>query len=396
MKKGLALILILAMFCTMFLMIGCAGEEAPAAGGTETPAADGNGTAPPATTPEQGVQAGTEAAVNPDAEGEITQEMLDNSLPCQYVPEKIAAGMDVVVGWSLNNLNGVGAAVDARLKEELPKMGLSYVIATDEGDTAAQINNIENFITMGCAAIMIHTTDIALLEEVVGKAEEAGCACILYGDVPKYYMSAYTSTDLAALGYGAGLIVRSWIDMTYPDAGEGEIEVAFHGFYVVMPTVIVSDMVKQAILDDPRCTIVYEEENVSGIDAGYTFAERAMSAFPNVKVFAGYNLLASYGMNNYIMGLPNVDPSKYCVVGTTYDADIEGFIANTEAGNGCWVGTTAGDPDPAWGHLECLRAVLFENQERPVVRMQEVKMFGIEGIEIADYMDQYYYGVHDV
>lgn len=379
MKKLLAISLALTLLFSLAVLSGCDTSDDPASGEQTN----------------QGTNPTTTAAGVTDPGEEITEDMLKASKPCEYVPEKIAAKMEVLIGYSLQNFNGIGGAVDARLKEELPAMGLSYTVATDEGDPSIQISNIENFITMGVAAVLIQTTDITLLEEVVGKAEEAGTSCILYGDIPQYYMSAYTSTDIAALGYGAGLIVRAWIDQTYPDAGEGEIKVAAHGFYNVTPTALISDMIISAIEDDSRCQIIYTEENVSGIDAGYDFAEKAYTVDSEVRVLVGYNLLASFGCNNYVMSLPDVDIEQWCVVGTMYDVSVEDFIESTVNGEGVFIGTVAGSTDPAWGHLECIRAVLFGDEERPVVRMQEIQCFGVPGIALTGYLDEYYYGVYN-
>ena len=326
---------------------------------------------------------------------EITPEMLKNSLPKEYVPEKIAAGEEVVIGYSLNNFNGIGGAVNARLEEELPKMGLTLSVALDEGNSTTQIQNIENFITMKTALILIQTTDISLLQDIIEEAESAGICCVLYGDVPKFEMSAYTSTDLEAMGYAAGLLVRQWIYINHPDAGEGEIKTAVHGFYQVMPTTIVSDMILKAIEDDPRCDIVYTEDNVSGIESGFTFAENAYTVDSDVRVFVGYNLLGSYGCDQFVMSIPDVDPSEFCVVGTMYDSDVEKVIALQKEGESAWIGTVAGETDPAWGHLECIKQLLFEGVEGPIGLMQEIRTFGAEGYDVSEYLQEYYYNTSE-
>ncbi len=325
----------------------------------------------------------------------VTTEMLKNSLPSEYVPEKIEAGEEVIIGYSLNNFNGIGGAVNARLEEELPKMGLSLSVALDEGNSTTQIQNIENFITMGTALILIQTTDVSLLQDVIEEAESKGTLCVLYGDVPKFEMAAYTSTDLEAMGYAAGLIVRQWIDINHPDAGEGEIKTAVHGFYQVMPTTIVSDMILQAIKDDPRCDIVYTEDNVSGIESGFTFAENAYTIDSNVRVFVGYNLLGSYGCDQFVMSIPDVDPSEFCVVGTMYDSDVEKVIELHKEGKSAWIGTVSGNTDPAWGHLECIKQLLFEGVEGPIGLMQEIQTYGAEGYNAGEYLQEYYYSASE-
>lgn len=377
MKKVLSLVLALAMLLALASLASCGNDE-------NSSATD------PATTP---VSEAPKSSAPAEDSGELTAEVLQASKPNEYVPEKIEAGMEVVIGFSLNNFEGVGKVVEARLLEEFPAMGLTLTTAVDGNDTALQISNIENFITMGCAAVLIHTPDVTLLEGVVSKAEEEGTSCILYGDIPQFYMSAYTSTDLAALGYSVGLLAREWITQTYPDAGDGSIKVAVHGSYLATPTVIMSDNVMQSISDDPRCVIVYSDFGVSGLDAGYTFAQQALTTDSEVKVFAGFNLQAAFGINNYIMSLPNVNPEEYCSVSATYDVSAVDFLAAAEKGEGVFRGTTAGSTDPAWGHLECIKAVLFNNVERPVVRMQEIQAFS-NGLEVSDLMNQYYYGVY--
>ena len=376
MKKIATVFLVLALLFAVLILPSCSenSSPSPAAGEDQAPGTsepDASGTSDP---------------------GTVTPEMLEASKPNEYVPEKVAAGMEVLIGFSFNSTEGVAKVVETRLLEEFPAMGLTLTSACDNFDTAAQITNIENFITMGCAAILIHTTDSSLLESVVGEAEDAGTSCILYGEIPKYDMS-YTCIDLQALGYSVGLLAREWINQTLPDAGEGSVKVAVHGSYANTPGITMSDSIVQSIQDDPRCVIVYSDMNIVGLDSGFTFAQQALTTDQDIRLFAGFSLQAAFGCSNYVMSLPDVVPEEYCSVGATYDVSAQDFLEAAKQGQGIFRGCTAGNSDPAWGHLECIQAILFEHEEWPVVRMQEITAFS-NGLEVTDLMNEFYYGVY--
>lgn len=384
MKKLLSIALILLLALPLLVMVGCqtTGDNTT----SDNPSANTSGNNNSNTIPD-------DVDEIPDDAGEITEEMLRNSKPNEYIPEKIAAGMEVIIGFSINNSEGTGKVVEARLLEEFPKMGLTLVVAIDSYDMALQISNIENFATMGCALVLIHTTDVSLLEDVITQAEATGTYCVLYGDTPKFQMGGYTTIDLAALGYGAGLLARVWIDEAYPNAGPGEIKAAVHGNYKTTPGTILADNIRLALNDDPRCDIVYIDEDLSGIDNGFRFAEQAYTTDPDVRLFVGFNLQATYGINNFIMSLPNINPNEYAAIGTTYDVSVPDFLEATAKGEGIFRGTTAGSTDQAWGHLECINALLFNHEEPMVDRIQPVLAFS-NGLDITDAMNQYYYGVY--
>ena len=358
MKKTVSFILALLMLFSLATLLGCNSEpsedatasgDTPSPGGNDAPEENPDGTAP---------DTGT-------GDAEITQETLENSKPNEYVPEKLAAGMEVIIAFSPTNLEGIGGPQDVRLQEELPKLGYTYTMTPFQGDAANHISLIENWVSMGVALILTHATDPELIKDVTSDAEEAGTSVVFYGTEPQFYCSGLTTVNLDWMGYSSALIARAWIDKTYPDAGEGEIKVAAFGSYVVTDLVTLTNALRRGIEDDPRCEIVFTHDECQGIDAGFTAAEEALTSNPDIRVIVSQDLYAAFGASNYVLSQPQYNPDEFCIVGTTTNQDVENFLELTANGGACFRGTTRGEADSAAGLLECVDGILIRGEEKP-------------------------------
>ncbi|MGI5971989.1 MAG: sugar ABC transporter substrate-binding protein [Oscillospiraceae bacterium] len=377
MKKTLSVLVVLSLLFSFALLVGCSKKEEPA--GTQP------GTQAP--TEKQPAEE-TEAPANES--GEVTKEMLESSKPNEYVPEKLDAGMEVIVAFNPTDFNGIGGPQNERLKAELEPIGITYMCTCWESDTAKQIQQIENWVTMGAAAIIVHTADPAAIKDSATAAEEAGTSMIFYGTEPQYFCSGITSVNLDALGYSSALIARAWLDERYPDAAEGSIKVAAYGLYLVTDVGVLSDAIRRGITDDPRCEIVYSNDDCTGIDKGYTATQEAFTTNPDIKLVASYDLYAAFGASNYIMSLPGVNPDDYCVVGTTANESLPDFINSTLEGKAVFRGTTTGDDDPAAGMLECIDALLFRGEEKPYYFIEPLHTLTSFDFDYESYFAEHY------
>ena len=370
MKKILAILLALIMVFSLASLAAC-GEKK-----TETK-------------PEENVPADD---VNGDEEnGGVSAETLDSSKPNEYVKEKLEAGREVMVAWQYNNPDTVSAIMAERFREELPPMGFSYVSSSFDDNATTQIEQIENYVTMGYAFVMGATNDPTAIQDAVKAAEEAGTSFIYYGTIPEgdFYTGA-ASIDLDALGYTSGLIARAWLDENYPDAGEGEIHVACYGFYLVTETGILSDAIRRSFADDPRCTVVYTDDNCTGIDGGYNATENAFMVDPEIKIVASYDLNAAYGASNFIASKDGANLDKYCVVGTTSNASLQDFLDLTADGKGCFRGTVCGADDPIAGVMQCLNELVYGGvTEKPHVVLEALNAKTTFDFDFDTYFQQY-------
>jgi len=373
MKKSIAILLAVLMVFSLFSLAACNSDTNT---GTNT---GGNST-------------NTGGGTNTGGDADTSTIDLANTKPNEYIKEKLDAGMEVKIAWQYNNPEGVSAIMTGRFEEELPALGFTFVSTSFDDNATQQIEQIENYVTDGYAIIMGATNDPTAIEDAVRAAEAAGTSFIYYGTIPEgdFYTGA-ASIDLDALGYTSGLIARAWIDQTYPDAGPGDIHVACYGFYIVTETGILSDAIIRAFEDDPRCAIVYTDDYVLGIDAGYTATESAFTVDPDIKIVASYDLYGAYGASNYIASRPGVNLDEYCVVGTTANPDLQNFLDLTAAGGACFRGTTLGTDDPIEGMYQCLTEIVFGGAtDRPHVVLEPLNCRTTFDFDMEAYQELYY------
>lgn len=291
----------------------------------------------------------------------LTKEQLENSKPCEYIPQKLEAGMEVLVGMSTPTFNNaIAIACHQAFQEMFPALGLTYTGMDCGSDTAVQIQQIENFITMGTACLYVASGDPATLQDVLTAAEQAGTRCMFYGSQPDYFVSGTCNVDLDKMGYECGAMARAWLDIQYPDAALGSIDAAVFGWYFVNECGRISDGIKLALSEDPRVNIVYSHDDCVGIDAGFTAAEEAMTTSADLKLICSYDMDAAIGAANYFASRPGINIEEYGVFTTNTNSEIEKLLDDSANGIGCFRGSITGTIDPVETPYRVMYEMMFD------------------------------------
>lgn len=291
----------------------------------------------------------------------MTREELENTLPCEYVPEKLAAGMEVLVAYTtLTFDNSMALAIHQGVGQRFEELGCTYIGMETNSDDAVQIQQIENFVTMGVACMLIGASDPEVVKDALLKAEEAGTRVVFYGIDPSYTVAGTCNVDLAKMGRECGLMASDWIDQQYPNAGEDEIKTALFVYYAITEIGIISDGIREALAEDPRIDIVYIDEECLGIDSGFTSAEEAFTMEPNLKLICGYDMSACIGANNYIVSQPDVEMEQYAIFCTNTDSEVEKLLEASANNEGCLRGTIIGSTDSAETPFQVMYRILFD------------------------------------
>jgi len=306
----------------------------------------------------------SETNTNTDANtnsGELTREQLEASLPHEYVQEKLDAGMEVIIAYSATTFdNAVAKMLTDGWNEAFTSMGFTYIDAACENDTARQVDQIENFISMKCACILITAGDSSGLEDVITRAEEAGIYCVYYGGMPEYSLAGTANIDLVQLGEALAKTALAWVDLRYPDAGPESIKAASYGYYIVTETGMISSAMRDTLDADPRVQVVYEDNNCQGIDLGFTGAESAYTYDSDIRIMLFYDPTAAMGASNFVFSLPNADPSEYGVFCINYSEEIGQMIEASKNDESVLRGASMGDEDVCRSTIECVKGLLFE------------------------------------
>lgn len=278
-----------------------------------------------------------------DAEPEID---LSKTKPCEYVREKLDAGMQVIVGCTM--IEDVPMLMEVwagEIKNKLEPEGVTVNITAAGGDMAVMINQIENFVTMGAACVITIPTDTLAIQEIAKVAMEAGVQIMTWGVEESDYTIAVRN-NVVGKGRLEGEMAAAWAKMRYPDAtAENPVKVAFFRDDAVTSKVAMCDATAEAVQASGTNVIVYTQNgNSATLDDAFLAAENALTYDPDIRIFVTHIYTAAVGASNYVMSQPHLDPSEFGAFGLDEDPVAVDMIDNMSANNeailrGCSVTT---------------------------------------------------------
>ena len=247
-----------------------------------------------------------------DADGNVsynglTVENLENSLPKEHIPEKMAAGMEVTVAISFYETSEAqNRIIFDGMIEDLEAEGFNVIYADAGGDQLLQVNQLENFIEMEPSLIACFLSDVDTYSSPCEKAKEAGIFFYLQGSWADYEPSGQEYLDQGVYGEILGNASIAWLDHRYPDAEQGSIHTAFLCTTFTIDNVNCINAIEQVWATDPRINVVYKNENIMQLDEGFSAAEEAFTMDPSIKLVQTITPNAAIGANNYIISNPDL------------------------------------------------------------------------------------------
>ena len=322
MKKALAIILALLMVLSLASLAACAEKKEE----TKEPEAKEETKEPEAET---------------SGDGEITEEVLKASKPNEYVQEKLDAGWEMRIDWSLHQDNFF---THTQLADGALAMFAEYgfvgqVYCADSDAIANQIIQLENILTAGnCCGVCIQTGDPESLETVVGQLQDAGITVVVYG-IKTEYDTIIATADVYNAGYGVGVMASDWVSAKYPDAGPGDIHVAGFGGMTNAANRMLSEGMRDSLAADERFEVTYwGDDEGSTMEQAYDGAAAALLVDPDIRVFACYQMSAGLGVNNYLES-QGLDLTQYGIFGTSEDDTTASLLEAAAEGKSAFRGT---------------------------------------------------------
>lgn len=310
MKKALSVILAACLLLSIGMLSACNGDEEATA--SPSPSAAAPSAAQPSTEPED--------------EG-ISEETLKNSLPNEYIPEKVEAGMKPIIAFCTPSLSSeLMVALDAGMKDSLEANGFAYVSSAFNADTTLHLQQCENYIEMGVSALITLVFDEGF-QDMANKIMDAGIYLIYWSSVPTYQISLSLYADPALLGAAVGNMGSYWVDEQYPDAGPGEIKAAIFRNNMNAQFLTRMNATEDGLKANGKIEISYIYENASmTVSDGYNFAEEALTFDPSIRLFVCLTSGAAMGVANYIDTLGITNLVDYCAVAGDADPTAKAII----------------------------------------------------------------------
>ncbi|MCD8096918.1 MAG: sugar ABC transporter substrate-binding protein [Lachnospiraceae bacterium] len=193
------------------------------------------------------------------------------------------------VGFALESMDvAVWNTMSEGMAAKAEELGVDYTCMTANNDVATQISNIENMITQGYNAIIIHSFDREAFADVVNEALAQGIVICAYDDEiidaatgePCEYQLTFLC-DNYEIGYRVGKMACEWALETYPDEEEIQMGLLWHHEFEYQQDRV--EGMYDAIAEfDPRITVVDEQEGLV-VEDGVAAAEAWLQAYPDLK-----------------------------------------------------------------------------------------------------------------
>ena len=263
-----------------------------------------------------------------NTEETVTAEMLANSLPKEYMREKVAAGQEVTIAFCTPSLSSdLMVLMDNGMREQFGAEGFNYISSAFNADSAKLIEQLENYVTMGCSAIITLIFDNGMAD-TAAKVTDAGIFLILWSFNPEFPVSMAMISDETSLGHVAADMALTWVEQQYPDAGAGEVKTALLGSDMNQTYIQRFDGIREELETNEKIDIIYyDSDEAMEVNVGFDFAESALTYNPGIRLFITMTSSQAMGVSNYVVSKFSSDELPgFAAFGTDNDATSRELI----------------------------------------------------------------------
>ena len=296
----------------------------------------------------------------------------------QATPGGSGSGKPIVIGLAVANLqadffNQIKQSVDAEAKAK----GVTVQVADAGGDSATQVNQIQDFITRQVSAIIYIPAGATAAGVPVKAAEAAGIPVV---NVDRNAPDAPGKTFIASDSVAAAKTLGEYV--VEEQKGEGNVAI-LQGQIGTTPQVDRQNGFEQALKEAPGMKVVTQQQADWAQDKAFSVAQDMIQANPDIDVFFGQADAMALGAAQAVANA-NLDPEPM-VVG--FDGDKAGLQAVRDGK----VDATMVQQTQLMGRLAVESAIKLVNGETvPEQQLQEAFLLTSEDKAKADeYISQH-------
>jgi len=222
--------------------------------------------------------------------------------------------------------NSFMAGLSDGVKKAFEDKGMDCQIASADGDSTKQINQVENFVSSKTDLIIIMAVNPSGITDSLKKARAAGTKVLAIGtDTGEYDM--VMKTDEKNAGHLIAEEAAQWIAKTFPDAKDKSVNVAILENRDDPEASKRADGLQDIETLSSKAKIVKTVGTGVTTDDGQKAAENLFQTNPDIKVIICNNSGMGLGVNAYVMtqGSAVKDKSKFATFGS--DADDHSIAA---------------------------------------------------------------------
>lgn len=195
------------------------------------------------------------------------------------------------------------AALADQIQAAVEAAGASMQVDSADGDANTQVEQIENYVTMGMDMIIVFAVSPEALVSVIGNAKDDGVPVMAFAyEIPTDDVRiSMISADEEIYGSMAAQLASDWIDETFPDAEDGSVDVL-----VIGATDTQEDSVRSAnlerISENSKVNMTrYDVTDPNVSDEGRKTAENQFLLKSDYDAVLCCNAATALGVNAYLM-----------------------------------------------------------------------------------------------
>ncbi|HHV10720.1 MAG TPA: substrate-binding domain-containing protein [Clostridiales bacterium] len=232
-------------------------------------------------------------------------------------------------------------ALSQGFQRALEAEGCRVQIDSAENDVTTQLTQIENFTTMDADVIVVWAVNGNGVASACKAAMDAGIPVLAFAyEIPGVTTSIISASE-ESMAVQCVSMTSDWIDKTFADAGDGEVNV-FVMTASNTPEAAVRSKILLTIADNPKVKVIAAEvENQDSTDAARTLTENTMLTNPDIDVIIAFGAASAIGAESYISSSSSSikDKSKFGIFSIDETEEIVAKIKASETNESVLRGT---------------------------------------------------------
>ena len=274
------------------------------------------------------------------------------------------------------------------MKTQAEEAGWKAEISSYEWDTTTQIQQFENFATMGATHIISYAGDPDALVDVCKKLREQGLVLSFFATAPSD-LDAYDNVAVANqydIGKGMAENAIDWVNAKYPDAEDGSVKAVMFTLPTTADDLERDRGVRETLATCPKIEVVKEYE----LDNDYNttmpgMVDMMMLEHPEVQVVICHFASLSIQADERLLTYSQIDRDNFGIFSGDIDTMIGQRMLNTNEGEGLIRATCTYDPDGVSKQFELCRGTY--NSELNDLKQYEYYITKFTSETIHEYMD---------
>ncbi|MCM8709981.1 sugar ABC transporter substrate-binding protein [Clostridium sp. SYSU_GA19001] len=228
--------------------------------------------------------------------------------------------------------NDFMAMVEKQLGDRFKAAGYKFESASADGNSQKQIEQIENFITMGASEIIVMAVENTSVTDVCKKAMEKGVKIYAFTTNTGSY-DAFMGSDESKVGESIANLASKWVDKAFASAGDKTVNAVIFS-YSGNPDAAARSKALASIAEKNKKVKITKtvELGDNNTDTALKATENLMQTNPETNVILCYNGSMAIGVNSYAMS-PNSlikDKSKFGVFGSELTTEVTKAIEDSK------------------------------------------------------------------